>query len=294
MIDEVMFSIRELSGQEYVDTYATKKAEGLPTEVAHVEAANGHGVRGGEHLLSRLTDGPLQAMNMRSHWISTGRGLHDEAGRQVTLVELCGMPVMSGVERALCRSLPWRLSPGVVPCAIGPTELRGEILELGSGSGAMAAELLERYPTIRVTATDVDPAMRAAATRRLERFGDRVRVQEADATRLPFGDASFDGVVSFIMLHHVIAWEDALAEVARAVAPPAGGWPAMTLMQSGPNRLLHRHGGATHRLASRGRVALPPRGTAPGRRQCPTRFSAGRSPDSAAKAHWHTTFAAPV
>jgi hypothetical protein len=42
MIDEVMFSIRELSGQEYVDTYATKKAEGLPTEVARVEATNGH------------------------------------------------------------------------------------------------------------------------------------------------------------------------------------------------------------------------------------------------------------
>jgi hypothetical protein len=42
MIDEVMFSIRELSGQEYVDRYATKKAEGLPSEVAHVEAANGH------------------------------------------------------------------------------------------------------------------------------------------------------------------------------------------------------------------------------------------------------------
>jgi 1-acyl-sn-glycerol-3-phosphate acyltransferase len=43
MIDEVMFAIRELSGQEYVDTYATKKAEGLPTEVAHIEGTNGHG-----------------------------------------------------------------------------------------------------------------------------------------------------------------------------------------------------------------------------------------------------------
>jgi 1-acyl-sn-glycerol-3-phosphate acyltransferase len=37
IIDEVMFEIRELSDQEYVDTYATKKAEALPTEVAHVE-----------------------------------------------------------------------------------------------------------------------------------------------------------------------------------------------------------------------------------------------------------------
>lgn len=36
IIDEVMYEIRALSGQEYVDTYATKKAESLPTEVAHV------------------------------------------------------------------------------------------------------------------------------------------------------------------------------------------------------------------------------------------------------------------
>jgi 1-acyl-sn-glycerol-3-phosphate acyltransferase len=34
--DEVMFEIRELSGQEYRNTYATKKADALPTDVAHV------------------------------------------------------------------------------------------------------------------------------------------------------------------------------------------------------------------------------------------------------------------
>ena len=32
IIDEVMYEIRELTGQEYVDEYATKKAEALPTE----------------------------------------------------------------------------------------------------------------------------------------------------------------------------------------------------------------------------------------------------------------------
>lgn len=41
MMDEVMFSIRELSGQEYVDTYATKQAEDLPSEVAHIGSVNG-------------------------------------------------------------------------------------------------------------------------------------------------------------------------------------------------------------------------------------------------------------
>ena len=48
IIDEVMYEIRELTGQDYVDEYASKKAEGIPAaETAHVieldEAANGNG-----------------------------------------------------------------------------------------------------------------------------------------------------------------------------------------------------------------------------------------------------------
>jgi 1-acyl-sn-glycerol-3-phosphate acyltransferase len=43
LIDEVMFEIRTLSGQEYVDAYATKKAESLPTETAQMPTSvNGH------------------------------------------------------------------------------------------------------------------------------------------------------------------------------------------------------------------------------------------------------------
>ena len=36
IIDEVMFEIRELTGQDYRNVYATKKAEDLPTDVAKV------------------------------------------------------------------------------------------------------------------------------------------------------------------------------------------------------------------------------------------------------------------
>jgi hypothetical protein len=36
IIDEVMFEIRDLTGQEYVDQYATKRPEGVPAEVAHL------------------------------------------------------------------------------------------------------------------------------------------------------------------------------------------------------------------------------------------------------------------
>lgn len=46
IIDEVMFEIRELSGQEYVDEYATKKAEGFPSastgHIASLEEAQAH------------------------------------------------------------------------------------------------------------------------------------------------------------------------------------------------------------------------------------------------------------
>jgi 1-acyl-sn-glycerol-3-phosphate acyltransferase len=41
--DEVMYEIRELTGQDYRDVYATKKAEGIPTDtarVAHVDDAS--------------------------------------------------------------------------------------------------------------------------------------------------------------------------------------------------------------------------------------------------------------
>jgi 1-acyl-sn-glycerol-3-phosphate acyltransferase len=54
IIDEVMFEIRELTGQEYVDEYATKKAETFPSQgQAHVTelpipATNGHGPGDGE------------------------------------------------------------------------------------------------------------------------------------------------------------------------------------------------------------------------------------------------------
>ena len=43
-----MYALMELSGQEYVDTYATKKAEGLPSEVARIESVNGHAVNPAE------------------------------------------------------------------------------------------------------------------------------------------------------------------------------------------------------------------------------------------------------
>jgi ubiquinone/menaquinone biosynthesis C-methylase UbiE len=106
-----------------------------------------------------------------------------------------------------------------LPWALQGHELRGEVVEIGCGSGAMAAGVLRRFPDVRLTATDFDQSMVDAATRRLAPFKTRAEVRHADATSLPFPDASFDAALSFIMLHHVVEWEHALAELVRVLRP---------------------------------------------------------------------------
>ena len=151
------------------------------------------------------------------------------------------MPTMSRFEATWCRSAPWRTFAQrvVLPWALQGTELSGHALEIGGGSGAMAEQLLLRYPELQLTVTDFDPEMVRTARERLARFGDRVTVAEADATTLRFADNSFDTVLSFIMLHHVLQWEQAFREALR-VTRPGGLVVGYDLLASTPFRLLHR------------------------------------------------------
>jgi ubiquinone/menaquinone biosynthesis C-methylase UbiE len=121
------------------------------------------------------------------------------------------------------------------------------VLEVGAGSGAMAAEMLANYKQIAMTVTDFDDAMVDAASARLARYGERVTVQQADATALPFPDGSFDTVLSWIMLHHTVEWEKALAESVR-VLRPGGSVVGYDLLSTAPLRMLHNAEGAPWRM----------------------------------------------
>ncbi|MDR0357942.1 MAG: SAM-dependent methyltransferase, partial [bacterium] len=63
------------------------------------------------------------------------------------------MPVMSAIEGGFCRSAPWRwfARRAVLPWAINDAALVGEVLELGGGSGAMAAAVAQTTPDVRLT-----------------------------------------------------------------------------------------------------------------------------------------------
>jgi ubiquinone/menaquinone biosynthesis C-methylase UbiE len=168
---------------------------------------------------------------------------------------MVGMPEMSALARGFCSSppygalarwvlLPWGLQ-GFAPA--------GEALEIGSGSGAMAAQLLRKFPDLRVVATDYDPEMVATAERRLGTFGARAMVQRVDATALPFADERFDVVLSFAMLHHVGDWEQAVAEAVR-VLRPGGHLVGYDLLHPAAAHHSHRDMGGSTRLMGPGQV----------------------------------------
>lgn len=131
------------------------------------------------------------------------------------------MPEMARHEGVFCRSGPWSWAAGrvVLPWALQGVELSGEVLEIGAGGGAMAAEIARRFPALQITATDVDETMVAAARRRLAPFGERAQALQADSAALPFDEGGFDAVLAFLMLHHVGRWEQGLSEAARVLRP---------------------------------------------------------------------------
>jgi ubiquinone/menaquinone biosynthesis C-methylase UbiE len=113
------------------------------------------------------------------------------------------------------------------------------VLEIGAGSGAMAAEVLAMHPDVSMTVTDFDDEMVRAASGRLSGFGDRATCRQADATALPFADHTFDMVLSWVMLHHTVAWEKAASEAMR-VLRSGGTLVGYDLLSTAPLRALHR------------------------------------------------------
>jgi len=86
-----------------------------------------------------------------------------------------------------------------------------DVLEVGCGTGL----ILGRLNAVARSAEGVDlsPGMLEKARAR------GLRVREASATELPYGDASFDLVLSFKVLAHVPDLPRALSEMARVCRP---------------------------------------------------------------------------
>jgi len=102
-------------------------------------------------------------------------------------------------------------------------ELRpgSEVLDFASGT-AFVTELLNRFG-YQTVAVDADRRMLALGRSRLlidERCAaDRARFVACDGQRLPFPDASFDGIICMNALHHMEDYSRTLAEMHRVLRP---------------------------------------------------------------------------
>lgn len=121
----------------------------------------------------------------------------------------------SAYEQRWARYLDATLSQAVVLVAPQPGE---QILDVGCGTGLLAAKLIEREPRCRVTGVDSDPGMLAVATQR-HRDDQRVHLEQADAHTLPFTPGQFDCAISTSAFHYFLFPDQALAEMIRMVKP---------------------------------------------------------------------------
>jgi demethylmenaquinone methyltransferase / 2-methoxy-6-polyprenyl-1,4-benzoquinol methylase len=101
------------------------------------------------------------------------------------------------------------------------------VLDVASGTAAVAIELARRVPAREVIGLDQSVEMLDAGRARVAAagLGGRIDLREGRAESLPFGDAEFDALTFTYLLRYVDDPAAALQELARVVRP--GGTVAM-------------------------------------------------------------------
>jgi ubiquinone/menaquinone biosynthesis C-methylase UbiE len=115
------------------------------------------------------------------------------------------------------------------------------ILDLGCGTGTLAVQLKQQFPSAHVFGLDPDPKALRRAKAKAKRAGVSVEFEQGFADRLPYNTASFDQVFSSFMFHHLEGQdrETALREVLR-VLKPGGSVHLVDFIVSERDGFLHR------------------------------------------------------
>ena len=92
-----------------------------------------------------------------------------------------------------------------------------QFLEVGIGTGRIALPIVKRGFTY--TGVDISENMLNELRQKLAGESHQLTLLNADATNLPFEDASFDAILTVHVLHLIPDWRRALAEIRRVLKP---------------------------------------------------------------------------
>ncbi|MDO5633958.1 MAG: ubiquinone/menaquinone biosynthesis methyltransferase [Micrococcus sp.] len=132
--------------------------------------------------------------------------------------------------------MTWGQEPRLVRHTIARANIpdHARVLDLATGTGDLALEILRQHPSAEVVGADFAPEMMEVGRRREN--GDKVEWVEADALDLPFEDQSFDSVTHGYLLRNVSDIPTALAEQFRVLRP--GGWMAALETSPAPESIV--------------------------------------------------------
>lgn len=96
-----------------------------------------------------------------------------------------------------------------------------KVLDLGCGTGTLTIQIKQFLPQIELSGLDGDPSVLRIAREKAEAAGVEIQWEEGLAYDLPYPTASYDRVISCLMIHHLTAPNKlkAFQEVFRILKP---------------------------------------------------------------------------
>ena len=110
-----------------------------------------------------------------------------------------------------------RSSKLLAPLFVDFVGVRGEVLDVGCGTGALTFAIAKHTSVSKIIGIDLSDAFLAYARSKTD--DSRIRFEQGDAQKLSFGDASFDCCLALLVMSFIPDASKVAAEMRRVTRP---------------------------------------------------------------------------